>query len=277
MSLPYFPMYPTDFEAKTSHLTLEEDGAYNRLLRLCWMTPDCSLPDDDAWILRRMRVDKDTFERVVLVVLNEFFVRSNGRLSNGRLAREFATSNAAHSKRVSAGKKGGDAKALKTLAAAPSNAVAKPCQPEPEPEPYIKKDTSVSSVVSLPDRSAECIAHFNATAERVGWPQVQKFSKPRRAALSQRIKDVGGVDNWTEAITRAAQSPLLTGQTGNGWKADFDWLAKPANFTKLLEGNYDPRNSHNGNATPGNRTGRGSHHDMVAAFAQVAAERSGRA
>ncbi|MCP5097247.1 MAG: YdaU family protein, partial [Chloroflexi bacterium] len=36
MSLPYFPMYPTDFEADTSHLTLEEDGAYNRLLRLMW-------------------------------------------------------------------------------------------------------------------------------------------------------------------------------------------------------------------------------------------------
>ena len=32
--LPYFPLYPTDFEADTSHLTLEEDGAYNRLLRL---------------------------------------------------------------------------------------------------------------------------------------------------------------------------------------------------------------------------------------------------
>lgn len=51
MSLPYFPMFPTDFEAKTSHLTLAEDGAYNRLLRLMWMTPGCSLPDDDAWIM----------------------------------------------------------------------------------------------------------------------------------------------------------------------------------------------------------------------------------
>ena len=72
MSLPYFPMYPTDFEAKTSHLTLEEDGAYNRLLRLMWMTPGCSLPDSDAWIMRRMRCDADTFERVVLVVIDEF-------------------------------------------------------------------------------------------------------------------------------------------------------------------------------------------------------------
>jgi uncharacterized protein YdaU (DUF1376 family) len=53
MSLPYFPMYPSDFEAKTSHLTLLEDGAYNRLLRLCWMTPGCSIPADEAWIMRR--------------------------------------------------------------------------------------------------------------------------------------------------------------------------------------------------------------------------------
>lgn len=85
MSLPYFNLYPSDFEAKTSHLTLEEDGAYNRLLRLCWMTPGCSLPDDDAWIMRRMRVDAETYERVVRVVLDEFFTRENGRVSNAML------------------------------------------------------------------------------------------------------------------------------------------------------------------------------------------------
>jgi len=63
MSMPYFPMFPTDFEADTSHLTLAEDGAYNRLLRLVWMSPGCSLPDDDAWILRRMRCHSDEEDR----------------------------------------------------------------------------------------------------------------------------------------------------------------------------------------------------------------------
>lgn len=87
MSLPYFPMYPTDFEADTSHLTLEEDGAYNRLLRICWMTPGCSIPDDDAWIMRRLRVDRATFDTVVRVVLDEFFTVENGRLSNATLER----------------------------------------------------------------------------------------------------------------------------------------------------------------------------------------------
>jgi len=159
MSLPYFNLYPTDFEAKTSHLTLEEDGAYNRLLRLCWMSPGCSLPDDDAWIMRRMRCDQDTFNRVVSVVLDEFFTRSNGRVSNARMTKEFASSSAAHSKRVLAGSKGGAAKSLKSIAAAPSNAKAMPKQPEPEPEPEpdIKEKEAIASPkkqtrkIKLPD------------------------------------------------------------------------------------------------------------------------------
>lgn len=85
MSLPYFPMFPTDFEADTSHLTLAEDGAYNRLLRLMWMTPGCSLPDDDAWILRRMRCVNDEDCEVVMAIIDEFFTRRGGRIVNSRL------------------------------------------------------------------------------------------------------------------------------------------------------------------------------------------------
>ena len=143
MGLPYFPMFPTDFEADTSHLTLAEDGAYNRLLRLVWMSPGCSLPDDDAWILRRMRCHSDEDCAVVIGIIDEFFARSKGRVSNARLTREYDKSKEAHEKRVSAGSRGGKAKSLKTLAAAPSNAKAKLKQPEPEPEP-VKRDTKVS-------------------------------------------------------------------------------------------------------------------------------------
>lgn len=137
MSLPYFNLYPTDFEADTSHLSLAEDGAYNRLLRLIWMSPTCDLPDDDRWIMRRMRVSKEEFESVVLIVIEEFFDRSNGRLSNARMSKEFERSNEAHKKRVIAGKKGGKSKSLKNNDLDTSNAKAKPKQPEPEPEPDI--------------------------------------------------------------------------------------------------------------------------------------------
>lgn len=135
MSLPYFPMFPSDFEAKTSHLTLAEDGAYNRLLRVCWMTPGCTIPDDEAWIMRRCRATTKADKEAVRNVLAEFFAVSNGRYSNAKLLRVFREANEAHEKRKNAGAKGGKAKSLKTNDTGSSNAVAKLKQPEPEPEP----------------------------------------------------------------------------------------------------------------------------------------------
>ena len=88
MSLPYFPMYPTDFEAKTSHLSIAEDGAYNRLLRICWMTPGCSMPADEAWIMRRARAVSEADQEAVRAILSEFFTIEKGRYSNARLTRE---------------------------------------------------------------------------------------------------------------------------------------------------------------------------------------------
>lgn len=139
MSLPYFPLYPTDFEADTSHLTLAEDGAYNRLLRLMWMTPNCDLPDDDEWLRRRLRCSRMEYGEVAAPVIAEFFKRENGRISNTRLLEEYEKAKASHEKRVSAGQKGGKTKSLKNNDTPPSNAKAKPKQPEPYPEPDNKQ------------------------------------------------------------------------------------------------------------------------------------------
>lgn len=133
-----------------------------------------------------------------------------------------------------------------------------------------KRETNVSRAR---DETAVCIAHFNAIAERVGWSQVQKITGPRKASLAHRIADCGGADAWCGAMDRAASSPLLTGQSGRGWRADFDWLCKPANFTKLMEGNYDPRTDHCGNGAYQRGSG-GPHDSMVAAFAFVAGRES---
>lgn len=115
MSLPYFRLYPTDFEADTSHLTLAEDGAYNRLLRLCWMTPGCSLPNDEAWIMRRMRVRSDEEKEVVRTILAEFFTVEKQRVSNPRLTREYQHSTERSNSASKNGAKGGrPAKPLKT-------------------------------------------------------------------------------------------------------------------------------------------------------------------
>lgn len=141
MSLPYFPLYPDDFEADTAHLTMAEDGAYNRLLRLCWRSPGCTIPADQEWIHRRMRALSDADKAIINGILSEFFQLESGRYFNPRLSREWKQTNAAHEKRKSAGSKGGKAKALKTSNKASSNALALTKQPEPKPEPEPEPDS----------------------------------------------------------------------------------------------------------------------------------------
>lgn len=152
MSAPYFPMYPADFEADTSHLTLEEDGAYNRLLRLMWMTPGCSLPDDEKWIMRRMRCDEETFERVVAPLISEFMKRSSGRIFSSRLTKEFKKADITSKRRAEAGKKGGRPQVIEKVGIEekPGFVFDKPgllyarALPEPEPEPKRKIEPSGS-------------------------------------------------------------------------------------------------------------------------------------
>lgn len=147
MSIPYFPLYPTDFEADTAHLTLEEDGAYNRLLRLMWMTPGCSLPDDPAWVARRMRVDMVTYLRLVDPIINEFCKRIGGRILSPRLQREWKKADVTSRLRSEAGKKGGRPKAAenKEETQKPGFDFAKAGPKQPEPEPDIEKREAKAS------------------------------------------------------------------------------------------------------------------------------------
>jgi uncharacterized protein YdaU (DUF1376 family) len=142
----YLPLYVSDYEADTAHLTIEEDGAYMRLLRLCWRTPTCSIPNDAEWIARRMRCSMSDFERLVQPILSEFFVLEKGRYTSLRLLREMEKVQRTRDSRKQAGSKGGKAKALKSQQDQPSKAkdlpVAKPKHLYLELESV---DTSVST------------------------------------------------------------------------------------------------------------------------------------
>lgn len=149
MSLPYFPMFPTDFDADTGHLSFAEDGAYNRLLRLSWRCPGAKMPDDLDWICRKARAFSDDDRALIAAILSEFFTRSGGKVFSRRLAKEWDEAHAAHNKRVSAGSRGGKAKALKTNKSGPSN--AKAMLKQPEPEPYSNSDANASDGDAVAD------------------------------------------------------------------------------------------------------------------------------
>ena len=101
-------------------------------------------------------------------------------------------------------------------------------------------------------------------------PPVVKLTHGRIRAVLARGAEYGeaGVMGMLDA---AAASPFLLGENHRRWRADFDWLFKPANFVKVWEGNYV--NSH------GNETHSGSNRladERKRAILRMAAEAASR-
>lgn len=62
-------------------------------------------------------------------------------------------------------------------------------------------------------------------------------STNRHKMLRARISEYG-IDDVFKAIENIKRSTFLQGQNKKGWTITFDWLVRPNNFPKVLEGNY---------------------------------------
>lgn len=162
MGLPILPLFIDDFEADTAHLSFLEDGAFNRLIRLCWRSPGCKVPADEEWLFRQMRARTDDEKQAVRAVVKEFFKRSRGKIYSKRLLKEFDRALSSHNSKSKAGKMGAAVKALKRHQTGPSNDEAKPKHPYPYPYPD-KKERAPSQKVTEADR----ITRLKSTADWV--------------------------------------------------------------------------------------------------------------
>lgn len=86
----------------------------------------------------------------------------------------------------------------------------------------------------------EVVSQFNSIC--ISLNKVSGMTEPRRKAVQSALNAVGQ-EKLTELFRKAEASDFLTKRNSKGWKAGFDWLLKPENYTKVLEGNYDNRNS----------------------------------
>ena len=102
---------------------------------------------------------------------------------------------------------------------------------------------------------------FNDELRRNGSiiPTIRSIDGQRRSGTMARIRE-HGKPAFAEAVKKAAASDFLNGKNDRGWVADFDWIIKPNNFIKVLEGNYDNRQQNNqryGNTGKHNQRGKG--------------------
>lgn len=268
--LPYYKAYPRDFIEGTIGMPFELKGAYRLVLDLIYMQGG-NLPDDARYIsgLLGCTVRKWNSLRDQLVEMDK--IQVNGEcLTNYRAVIELETLAKLQDKQR---ENGSQPKKNKDLAKPPLN------HTEPEPEPYREEDTNVSLYVSPANDTADAVRIYNDAAAQAGWPSVQKLTPARSKAIRARMSDAGGIEGWKIAIEKASASDFLCGNTSNAWSGfGFDWITKQANFTKLMEGNYDNRsNNPRTNSPHSKQPGFGS--GTVDAFAAVAAqyaEREGR-
>ena len=83
---------------------------------------------------------------------------------------------------------------------------------------------------------------FNTTMKKYGAliPTIRTISGPRKTHTLARIRE-HGAGAFRLMIETAAHSDFLNGRNFKGWTANYDWLIKPENFVKVIEGNYNNR------------------------------------
>ena len=110
-----------------------------------------------------------------------------------------------------------------------------------------KENTSVPNGSPL-DFLDSFLLYFNAqlVAKKSLIKQIQHINgNTRRAAVLARARE-NGEEALNIVANKAAESDFLNGKNDRGWVATFDWLMKPNNFIKVLEGNYDNTSANKG-------------------------------
>lgn len=69
-------------------------------------------------------------------------------------------------------------------------------------------------------------------------PKVSSMTDKRKKAVKARASEHGKVSIMT-VFNNVVQSAFLLGRNDQNWRCDFDWIFKPTNFVKILEGNYN--------------------------------------
>lgn len=81
---------------------------------------------------------------------------------------------------------------------------------------------------------------FNQTCYSL--PTIREINQSRKKTIKARWESLKNVDEFYSFFKQVENSDWLSGRNEKGWKASFDWIMKPANFTKIIEGNFINKN-----------------------------------
>lgn len=244
---PAFQFYATDYlgSQRVQMLTLEEEGAYIRLLCFCWQHG--SIPASPKEMARLVGKGAST---TLCTTLQPMFTKhptEPGRLVHERLEEERSKQADWKERSIkggqsSAARRVGDSDWGKKMAQlrrtsnepATNQTVRKTDEPatsSPTPSPSPKEERrSTSPLLSL------VFEEWNKTTVL---KRCLLLSDKRRRSLQSRLVDEFFANNWKFAMQRIQASNFCKGLNERGWKASLDWFIRPDSVVKIMEGEYD--------------------------------------
>ena len=73
------------------------------------------------------------------------------------------------------------------------------------------------------------------------FPRCTVMSNERKKAVKARFSSGYTVEDFKTLFEKAEASSFLKGKNNSNWRPNIDWMVKPENMLKILEGNYDDR------------------------------------
>lgn len=238
----YYKFNIKDWTRDTAHLSVEEEGVYRRLLDHYYET-ESPIPNETQSLIRRLRLVGH--EKAFEIVLSEFFVLQSDGYHQSNCDKQIAAYHAKAETNRANGKRGGRPAEPKENPdgfqnKATGNLNHKPLTNNQEPEDKSSCDQQAESpkakripLTEIFDAYARCLP---------GLPQLRIIDESRKAMIRSRWnadERFQSVDFWERFFTHVSESDFLMGRTDRPWTGCcFDWLLKPANFRKIVEGNY---------------------------------------
>ena len=228
---PYLPLYVQDFltDEKLIECSASANGVYIRIMCIMHKSEpygiillkqkdkqtDNQIQNFALKLLRSLPYDLNTIISGLNELISEGVLQlDEDELRQKRMVKDFAISEV----RKEAGKKGGE-KTQFAKAKGEANI-------EDEDEIVIEDKVEYDSVIE----------DYHTLCPKMS--KVQVLSEMRKKHIHARLTEFGR-EKITEAFRIAGQSSFLNGVNDRAWKADFDWMVKPENFIKVMEGKYD--------------------------------------
>jgi len=178
-AFPHLPLFTDAWVADTKHLSRLERGTYFDLLVLMWRVPNCRVPNDDAWLGKRLGMTADEVTNELRPIITEFCQIDGNWITQKRLKREWDWCLRNSKKRSDAAKSRWQ---KEKGVSKRSTAQHVECNAPSLSDPIEKKEDE-----------DDAYAHTNAVA-REPVPKTEPLTPPEAFELVDEIASLAGVD-----------------------------------------------------------------------------------